>query len=106
MKSSIKAELAIVAVAVLTGTILRFSYAVLQCLRNIHKHPKWLIGAEDLCFWIVAAVYVFVQIYYTNHGMIRLDFVLGIVVGSLISEKMLLFFQNIRKKISQKNKVS
>lgn len=101
---NIRAELITVAVAVLTGIILRLGYACLQCVRCIYRHPGWLIHAEDFLFWIGAAVYVFVQIYYTNDGVIRLDFVLGIVVGSCISEKMLRCFQKRRKKNLSKNK--
>ena len=101
---NIRAELIMVAVAVLTGIILRLGYACFQCIRCIYRHPVWLIHTEDLLFWMGAAVYVFVQIYYTNHGVIRLDFVLGVVVGSCVSEKMLQCFRKSRKKNLSKNK--
>lgn len=101
---NIRSELLMVAVAFLTGIILRLGYACFQCLRCIYCHPGWLIHAEDFLFWIGAALYVFVQIYYTNHGVIRFDFALGVVVGSLVSEKILRFFRKRRKKNLSKNK--
>lgn len=67
--------------AVLTGMILYSSYTCIRKFRRIVKHNLLAIAAEDFIFWIAAAVYTFVQIYYTSDGSIRWNFVLGVALG-------------------------
>ena len=71
--------------AVLSGGIVRIWYQCLTCFRYIFKHKQIAIEIEDLLYWIGTAFYLFVQIYHTSNGSIRWYFVLGIVLGVLIS---------------------
>ena len=85
----IREELFIFLNAVITGIIIRLFYQCIKKIRNILKHPSWMVGAEDLIFWIMTAVYTFVQIYQTSSGIIRWHFALGIVVGGGFASKTL-----------------
>ena len=85
--------------AVLSGGIVRFWYQCLVCFRQIVKH-KWLaIEIEDLLFWVITAIYLFVQIYYTSSGSIRWYFALGIVLGVCISTFLGKKIEKVLKKI-------
>lgn len=85
--------------AVITGIIVRISYHCLTCFRGIVKHSLLVIGIEDILFWIGSAIYIFVQIYYTSSGIVRWYFVLGIVLGALISTFLLRKMKKMLKKI-------
>jgi spore cortex biosynthesis protein YabQ len=85
--------------AILSGGIVRLWYQCLICFRHIVKH-KWLaIEIEDILFWIVTSVYLFVQIYHTSNGSVRWYFALGIVLGVAISTIFWRKFEKQLKKI-------
>ena len=90
--------------AVITGIILRLIYQCIKKLREIKKHRMWVIGMEDILFWIFTAVYTFVQIYQTSSGVIRWYFVLGIVVGAFLISKILEKIERKMKKIGDLHK--
>ena len=86
----------------ITGMILRLVYRSVSCFRQLVRHSRMAVEAEDFVYWISAAVYVFVQIYYTSDGSIRWNFVLGIVVGVALSSVFLKKTENMHKKIYDK----
>lgn len=92
-------ELLIFFNAVITGIIIRLFYQCIKSLRNILKHPSWILGIEDLLFWIITSVYIFVQIYQTSSGVIRWYFILGIVVGAFFVSGFLGRIEEKKKKI-------
>lgn len=85
----LREELLIFLAAVVTGMTVRLSYRCVSCFRQVVRHSLFAVGIEDLCFWIAAAFYMFVQIYYTSSGSIRWYFVLGLVLGALICSCLL-----------------
>ncbi len=85
----IKGEMIIFLVSVVTGIMLRLVYQSIGVFRQIIEHSLFLIGIEDVIFWIGSALYVFVQIYYTSDGSIRWYFILGLVFGTLFCEALL-----------------
>lgn len=102
----IREEVMIFFLAVLAGMIVRFAYRVLHCLRKIVRHSLFVIEAEDVLFWIGTAIYLFVQIYHTSDGSVRWYFVLGVVLGVIISSVFIAQIEKMKKKISilRKNK--
>lgn len=96
---TIREELIAFLTAVSTGIIIRTFYHCLTCLRGIVKHRLIVIEIEDFIFWITSSIYVFVQIYYTSNGSIRWYFVLGIVLGAVISTFFLRKWKKTVKKI-------
>ncbi len=85
--------------AIISGIVVRMSYHCIACFREIIKHKRFVIGIEDLLFWIASAIYMFVQIYHTTNGRVRWYVVLGIVIGALISTLFLRKWKKVTKKI-------
>lgn len=83
----ISTELEIFFSAVFSGIFLFSVYFAVEMIRNLRSHPLWLINLEDVAYWSVAFGYLFVQIYHTNDGIIRGYYVLGLVLGAVISWK-------------------
>lgn len=102
---SLKSEMLAFLVAIISGMIVRLGYQFLVCLRKIVKHKKTAINIEDFCFWILTAVFLFVQIYHTTNGMVRWFVVLGIVLGAFFLN---IFLGKIEKRIEKncKNDIS
>ena len=98
----IKKELAIFLQAILTGNILFLVYAAVWIVRRIIKHNSFFVSMEDVIFWVGAGLYVFGEIEQTCDGIIRWYFVLGVLLGTFITNGI---FQWIRKKsIAKKQK--
>lgn len=85
----IRGELVIFLVSVVTGIMLRLVYRSISIFRQLVEHSLFIIGIEDIIFWLGAALYVFVQIYHTSDGSIRWYFILGLVFGTLFCEVVL-----------------
>lgn len=68
-------------VSLLVGMGLVLVYDVFRILRRIVKHGTILIGVEDICFWILCTVTVFLLLYWENDGMLRLFAFVGILSG-------------------------
>lgn len=94
----IRGEILGLLTAILSGGIVRIWYQCLICFRYVIKHKLIAIEIEDLLFWIGTAFYLFVQIYHTSNGSIRWYFVLGIVLGVLIST---IFCKKIEKSLKK-----
>ncbi len=95
----IEEELIIFLVSVVTGIMLRLIYQSISCFRQLIDHSRLAMGVEDMIFWLGAALYVFVQIYYTSDGSIRWYFILGLVSGAAFCT---MIFIKI-KKVNEKN---
>lgn len=100
----VKEELIIFLVAAVSGGIIRLAYRFLYCLRKIVHHNLLAIEIEDFLFWIVSALYLFVQIYHTTSGSIRWYFALGVVAGALILSLALWEIEKVYKKIYTRNR--
>ena len=85
----IRGELIIFLVSVTTGIMLRLAYQSMNVFRQLVEHSLFIIGIEDIIFWLGAALYVFVQIYHTSDGAIRWYFILGLVFGTGFCEEMI-----------------
>lgn len=100
----IREEMMVFVAAVMSGAIVRLAYRCISCFRQIVKHKRIAIEAEDLVFWVCSAVYMFVQIYHTSDGSIRWYFVLGVVAGTILMTIFLSKMEKIRKKIYTRKK--
>ena len=95
----IRGELVIFLVSVVTGIMLRLVYRSISIFRQLVEHSLFIIGIEDIIFWLGAALYVFVQIYHTSDGSIRWYFVLGVALGTIFMTVFLRGVQNLSEKI-------
>lgn len=77
-------EVRLFTTSVALGAALTFFYDGLLILRNVFKHHVFWLSVEDLCFWMITAVVVFLSLQKENHGELRWFIVAGIGVGMLL----------------------
>lgn len=96
-------ELSFLGKGILTGMALRLCYDVLRLIRVIIPHGKILAAAEDLIYWIVSAVILFMLMYQTYDGALRgvmIFFVfLGMLVFAIIDKKIELRCRRLLKRV-------
>ena len=85
---NIKNELLVFFCACLTGVNVRAGYEILIFLRKMIIHNNLVKGIEDLFYWIYA----------TTYGSIRWYFLLGLVFGVAIIQKLISSGEKIHKK--------
>ena len=66
---------------VYTGMVLGLIYDLNRMIRRIFKPRRWIVGALDLLFWLIAAIIVFVVLFFANNGEIRLYNFIGLAIG-------------------------
>ena len=89
MVSGIGAELSVFLQAVLTGNLVYLAYCVLRIIRRIIKHNLFWVSLEDILFWIGTGFFVFIRIFQTSSGSIRWYFVVGILLGGIITHEII-----------------
>lgn len=92
----IEKELSVFLQAVLAGNLVYLTYCAIRIFRRIIKHNLFWVSVEDSIFWIVTGFYLFFQIYQTSNGKIRWYFVLGVLVGGILTHYVI-------SKITKKN---
>ncbi len=68
------------------GVVLFAVYDSLRIFREMFRHVCWLIGLEDILFWIWAAFYLFSHFFMDTYGAVRGYQLLGVGVGGGIWE--------------------
>ena len=89
VSAEILKEADVLLAAFLTGALLLFIYDVLRIVRKIVPHKMWLVGVEDLLFWIGSALALFAMLYRENSGYIRGFVIGGVLVGMLLYNLLL-----------------
>ena len=89
VSAEILKEADVLLAAFLTGALLLFVYDVLRMVRKIVPHKMWLVGAEDVVFWIGSALALFAMLYRENSGYIRGFVIGGVLVGMLLYNLLL-----------------
>lgn len=97
----IEKELSVFLQAALAGNLVYMVYLVVRIFRRIVKHNLFWISLEDALFWIATGFYLFSEIYQTSNGTIRWYFVLGVLVGGILTHHIIL---KITKKYIDKSK--
>ena len=95
---NIKKELLVFFCACLTGVNVRAGYEILIFLRKMIIHNNLVKGIEDLFYCIFMSAYIFSQIYATMYGSIRWYFLLGLVFGVAVIQKLIASGEKIHKK--------
>ena len=85
--------------AVLTGMIILAFYFCFEALRHLFPHKRWMIHLEDISYWCIVSVYIFVQLYHTNNGKIRWFNALGVAIGAFFLWEIIAILQKIAEKI-------
>ena len=97
----IEKELVVFLQALLAGNLVCLIYSALRVFRRIIVHNLIWISIEDILFWIGTGFYLFYQIYQNSNGIIRWYFVIGVLIGGIITY---VFVDKILKKYIAKSK--
>lgn len=65
------------------GVGLFMLYDMFRVLRRIIRHGNLLIGLEDILYWVLCTIAVFLLLYRGNDGMLRAYAFMGILMGML-----------------------
>ncbi|RDU24488.1 spore cortex biosynthesis protein YabQ [Anaerosacchariphilus polymeriproducens] len=65
------------------GAFLMFLYDILRIIRRLMKHEKYWVAFEDIVYWCVCGVLMFILIFRENNGIIR-GFAIGGIIGGMI----------------------
>ncbi len=78
--------------AILAGAIAAFLYDILRIKRRAVRTGVIFVSLEDILYWLVAAVVMFIAVYNTNSGEMRGYIFIGNVIGVILYETL---FSNI-----------
>lgn len=70
--------------AMASGAIAGFVYDLFRLKRRAMKTRALLIGLEDIVFWVMTAVLLFITAYFSSEGEVRLYFLFAAFIGVLI----------------------
>ena len=84
MNKGITIELHFFMISILWGAIILLAYDLLRVLRRIINHNIWVITFEDLIFWVLSSLFIFIMIYENNSGTIRGFSVMGMGIGMVL----------------------
>ena len=87
VSGSIQNEMMLLGSAVLLGAALMLLYDVIRICRRILPRGIILVSIEDVIYWIVFGVAVFILLYRENDGAVR-----GFIVGG-IAAGLFLYYQ-------------
>lgn len=77
-------EITVFLCAMGSGAIAGFIYDLFRLKRRAMKTKAFLIGLEDIIFWVMAAILVFITAYFSSEGEVRLYFLFAAFIGVLI----------------------
>lgn len=89
VSGSIQNEMMLFGSAVLLGAALMLLYDVIRICRRILPRGIILVSIEDVIYWIVFGVAVFILLYRENDGAVRGFIVGGIAVGLFLYYQLL-----------------
>lgn len=86
MRAAIGSELGEFLNCLWYGIVLCSVYDGLRILRAMFRHAAWLVGLEDVSFWIWAALFLFSHFFQDSCGAVRSYQLLGAGIGGLLWE--------------------
>lgn len=89
ISAEILKEADVLLAAFVMGALLLLAYDVLRITRKVAPHKMWLVGLEDLIFWIGSGLALFAMLYRENSGYIR-GFVIGGVLAGMLLYNLIL----------------
>jgi uncharacterized membrane protein YraQ (UPF0718 family) len=98
----IEKELSTFLQAILAGNLVYLVYSMIRVFRRIVKHNLFFVSVEDLFFWIGTAIFLFIKIYQTSNRSVRWYFVIGVLIGGLLTH--FLIYQIVKKYIAKREK--
>lgn len=87
-------QIKLVSYSFLAGILLGFMFDIYKVFRGYENIYKLLIVIEDILFWILAAIIIFIFLLYTNQAVIGLYVYLCMAVG------IYMYFRTISRKFT------
>lgn len=84
VSAEILKEADVLLAAFLMGALLLLAYDMLRIIRRLVPHKIWLVGMEDIIFWIGSGIALFAMLYQENSGYIRGFVIGGVLLGMLL----------------------
>ncbi len=75
--------------AILAGALAAFIYDILRIKRRAIKTGVIIVSLEDILYWLVAAVLLFLTVYNSNSGEMRWYIFIGNIIGVALYESLL-----------------
>lgn len=94
-------EISIFISAFLAGNLICLIYSAIRVFRRLVRHSLIWISVEDFVFWVGVGLYLFSEMFRTCNGNIRWYFVLGVLLGGIIT---IWFMQKLKKGIARRHK--
>lgn len=89
MSEVISLELQFFLVSLLWGAGLLLAYDGLIIIRRFISHSAMVVAVEDVLFWSISGVLIFIMIYEQNNGTIRGFSVVAIIIGMVLYHYMI-----------------
>ena len=84
LPTSVSTQAYIFLYSVLIGMFIAFIYDIFRIKRKVIKTGVLFIYIEDLLFWIIVAIFVFIHVCYFNDGEFRFYILTGAIIGVII----------------------
>lgn len=92
INEDIIAELYFLLHSFVLGILIMILYDILRIFRKLIKHSSVALAAEDLVYWLVCGVCIFLMLYRENNGSIRWFAVAGVACGMLLYNGTISFY--------------
>ncbi len=81
------------------GIVLMMIYDAFRLFRLLVKHSAWMIGVEDVIYWVFASFTVFGLFYLENDGALRFYMIGAVIFGMILYDRMVStnFFRVLKK---------
>jgi spore cortex biosynthesis protein YabQ len=84
LPASVSTQAYIFLYSVLIGMFIAFIYDIFRIKRKVVKTGVLFLYIEDLLFWIIVAIFVFIHVCYFNDGEFRFYILAGAIIGVII----------------------
>ena len=84
LSQSISHELNFLLYSFLLGIVITYFYDNIRIIRRIIHHNVFFVSLEDLIFWVVVSLSIFILQYYENNGVFRWFSIIGALLGMVL----------------------
>ena len=84
LSQSISHELNFLLYSFLLGIVITYFYDNIRIIRRIIHHNVFFVSLEDLIFWVVVSLSIFILQYYENNGVFRWFSIIGSLLGMVL----------------------
>lgn len=83
ISESIRQELGLFLVSLVTGNLLVVLYDLLRIIRRVIPHRNAVVAVEDVLYWLLCGFVVFILLFHNSDGVVRGFVIGGISLGML-----------------------